>query len=268
MSSIRAGAPQITLSGPPTNVSGIAPFASSGSSVLPISLKLAEQLTVYNASIRPFGQATSQIRLKLPPEQRPGTYIGAGTIEGKPCGFVVQVEPVIRVRVHPKRTSLSVEAGSRIEFGFRIMNGGNVPFDVPKSIALDLDDAEGQDRALGRALRATLERGETRVDRFFEEMRIKHGGEARVSVLTGAGRIEAGADADLTCILEIPATVQAGRSYVGAWELGNAAHMIVLDVTKGVTVATTSPVTGPTIQPGSTTTTKTGISPIIRKGIA
>jgi hypothetical protein len=271
MSTVR-GALEITLSGPPTNASGLAPFPSSGSSMLPISLKLGDQLTVFNAAIRPFGQATSQIRLRLPPETPPGSYSGAGTIDGKPVGFAVVVEPVVRVRIHPKRTSLSVAAGSRTEFVITVMNAGNVPLDVPKSNPLDLDDAEGQDRSLGRALRATLKQGESRVERFFEEMRLKHGGEAQVTILQGAGGLAAGASADLTCLLEIPAAVQAGASYLGAWQLGNAAHVLALDVTKGSAPAPLPPRTSPTTTPIVPTGTTTTIAPVtvpgIRKGRA
>jgi hypothetical protein len=71
------------------------------------------------------------------------------------------------------------------------------------------------------------------VDRFFEELRADHAGQARVVVTAGGGSIQPGTSRDLTCRLEIPITAQAGRSYMGAWQLGNAAHLITVDVTTG-----------------------------------
>jgi len=227
------GGDEITLSGPPRNASAVVRLDSPGREAVPIRITLAGQPAIYRAHVRPLGSGTSEVRLRLPDETPPGTYSGQGPLGGRQRGIVVEVEPVLRLRVQPKRTSLSLEVGARSEFGLTIVNGGNVPFDVPKGAGFDLDDAEGQDRALGRALRATLAEGERRVDRFFEEIRADHGGEARVAVREGAGRLEPGEARELTCLLEVPATVQAGRSYLGAWTLGNASHVIVVEVTKG-----------------------------------
>jgi hypothetical protein len=145
------------------------------------------------------------------------------------------VEAVPRIRVQPRQTSLSTDAGARAEFGFMVMNSGNVPFELPKSVQFDLDDADGQDRALGRALRATLPSGEKRVDRFFEELRSAHGGEARVTVRSGSGTLAPGAAIEVSALLEVPGTVQSGRSYVAVWPLGNTGHVIEVQVNKGPT---------------------------------
>jgi hypothetical protein len=233
MTAVRAEA--ITFAGPPHNTAAVVSLGPLEDTVVPVTLKIAGEPAVFRSYIRPFGPDKSEIRLRLPRETPPGTYHGVATLGGKPRPIVVEVEPVVRIRVQPKQTSLSVDAGSKKDFGITIVNGGNVPFDVPKVAAFDLDDAEGQDRALGRALRATLPQGERRVDRFFEEIRAAHGGEARVAVRSGVGRLEPGASAELSCLLEVPATVQAGRSYLGAWPLGNASHVIVVLVTKGAT---------------------------------
>jgi len=151
---------EITLSGPPRNASAIVPLDAPGRVVVPIRIALAGQPAIYRAHVRPFGHGTSEIRLRLPDETPPGTYTGQGPLGGRQRGIVVEIEPVLRLRVQPKRTSLAVEAGSRTGFGITIVNGGNVPFDVPRVSVFDFDDAEGQDRALGRALRATLAEGE------------------------------------------------------------------------------------------------------------
>jgi hypothetical protein len=110
------------------------------------------------------------------------------------------------------------------------MNSGNVPFDVPKSDVFDLDDAVGQERALGKTLRAPLAKGERRVDLLFDELAVNHGGEAHVAVRSGAGRLAPGESRQLTCLLDVPATAKEGRSYTGPWRLGNTAHVIVADI--------------------------------------
>jgi hypothetical protein len=158
MSAARGGE-AITLSGPPHNASAVVPLEAAGHAVVPITVSLASGPAIYRASVRPFGEGTSEIRLRLPAETAPGTYRGEGSVGGTARGIVVEVEPVVRIRMHPRRTALSVDAGARTEFFLTIVNGGNVPFDVPKESVFDLDDAEGQDRALGRALRADLPDG-------------------------------------------------------------------------------------------------------------
>ncbi len=232
MAAARTGA-DIALTGPPHNASAVVAIEPSGDRVVPVTLQLAGGPAMYRASVRPLGAGTSELRLKLPRETAPGTYTGQATVGGAQRAVVVEVEPVVRIQIQPKRTSFSGAPGSRSPFKIVIANGGNVPFDVPKSSALDLDSAEGQDRALGRSLRATLGPGERRVDRFFEELRDDHGGEARVVVTEGAGALGAGESRGLSCLLEIPDTAQVGRSYLGAWQLANASHVVVVDAVKG-----------------------------------
>lgn len=229
MTSARYGE-EITLSGPPRNMTVVVPFDSSADKVVPISVSVAGQSTIYRAVVRAFGRGQSEIRLQLPGDTAPGIYSGEGTIGGKQRGILVDVEPVMRIRVQPRQTIVSAAASSSVEFGITLLNSGNVAFDVPKTDVFDFDDAVGQDRALGRSLRAPLSEGERRVDRFFDELQQSHGGEARVAVQKGAGRLEPGESRELMCLLDVPASAQEGRSYLGAWQLGNAAHVIVADI--------------------------------------
>ena len=222
----------ITLTGPPRNASAIVRLEAGGQRVLTVALKLAGGIAVHKAYVRPFGEGTSEIRLRLPREMPPGRYSGEVMVGESRMGIMVEVEPVEHLRVQPQRSRLSLPPGGTVEFGVQVENRGNVPIEVPKAVALDLDDDEGQDRALGRALRARLGPGESRVDRFFEEIREAHGGEGRVQVLAGAGRLPPAESRALRCQLEAPEMVRAGRSYFGAWELGDAAHVLLVDVTK------------------------------------
>ena len=224
---------EITLGGPPRHITGIVPLVVSRGTVVPISISVGGQSTIYRAVVRPTGKERSELRLRLPAETPPGVYSGEGTIEGRPQRIMIVVEPVIRIQVQPKQTNVTAAATSSVEFGLTVMNSGNVPFDVPKTDVFDFDDSLGQDRALGRTLRAPLSQGERRIDRYFEELRESHGGEARVAVRSGAGRLEPGESRELTCLLDVPASARAGHSYLGPWQLGNAAHVIVADITSG-----------------------------------
>jgi len=225
------GGDEIVLSGPPGNVSGLVALDVAKSTVVPISISAGGASTVYRAIVRPAGTGQSEIRLKLPSDTAPGVYTAEATFDGKPRRIAVRVEPVMRISVEPRETKLTAAATSSVDFGFTVTNSGNVPFVVPEADVFDLDDHVAQDRALGRTLRAPLAQGERRVDRFFDELLEAHGGEAHVAVRRGAGRLEPGESRELACVLDVPPTARAGRSYLGPWQLGNTAHLIVADIT-------------------------------------
>ena len=221
---------EITLTGPPRNMAAVVSLDVSRSTVVPVSITVGDQSTVYRAVARSLGDQRSELRLKLPSDTPPGAYAGEATIDGKPRRLRVEVDAVMRIRVEPKQTKLAATATSSVEFEVTVMNGGNVPFDVPATDVFDLDDPVAQDRALGKTLRAPLSQGEHRIDRFFDELREGHGGEARVAVRSGSGRLEPGESRELTCLLDVPATARVGRSYTGPWRFGNTAHVIVADI--------------------------------------
>jgi hypothetical protein len=224
------GEREIAIAGPPRNVTGMFPFDVSKSTVVPMSLTVGNEPTVYRAVVRPAGRSTGELRLRLPIDTPPGTYAGESTIGGEMRRVTVDVKEAMRITVQPKLTNVSAAASASAEFAIFVSNEGNVALDVPKADTFDLDDATGQDRALGRTLRAPLKEGERRVDRFFEELREHHAGEARVTIRSGAGRIEPGQSRELRCLLELPATAKEGRSYSGAWQLGSAAHVVAVDI--------------------------------------
>jgi hypothetical protein len=223
-SQVREGG-AIELAGPPHKLSGLIPHALT-QRIVPLALQLQRELTIVEAHARAWNNDTVQLRLKLPRDTAAGTYRGEATLGGQTHAVVLAVEPVLDLRVQPKQTRLDSRA--KAEFSVEVTNRGNVAFDIDKSFAFDLDDNEGQGRALGRALRARLSPDESRVDRFFEELRADHGGEARVTIIDGSGTLEPAATRLLRCRLELPDDVRAGRTYTGAWKLGNTAHVIVV----------------------------------------
>jgi len=229
MNAVRLGN-EIVLSGPPRKVTAIVAIDVARTTVVPIAIRIGEQPSIFRGVLRAIVSGSSEIRLRLPDDMTAGSYAGEATIHGKPQAVIVEVEAAPRLRLQPRQTTVTVKAASSVEFVLTLMNSGNVAFDIPKAATIDLDDADGQDRALGRTLRAALGTDERRVDRFFEELRASHGGEARVVVKRGAGRLLPGDVRELACALEIPDGVRPGRSYVGAWQIGPSAHVIVTDI--------------------------------------
>lgn len=229
MTSVRVG-DELALKGPPSNVRAVVALDVENAEAIPLALNIAGKVTIYSAVLRPVAGGTCEIRLRLPDAIAPGTYSGEATVNGKPRAVRVEIEPQLRIRLQPAQTMLTMEAASSKPFALTLFNGGNVAIDVPKAVTLDLDDADGQDRALGRSLRATIARGEQRMERFFEELRLVHGGEARVTIRSGAGPLRPGEARELACVLDVPDTVSAGRSYTGSWDLGPASHVIVADI--------------------------------------
>jgi len=230
------GAEQITLTGPPRGAAAIVRLDAGGARVATVALKAAGGVAVHKAYLRPFGEGATEVRVRLPRETPPGTYSGEVALGDQRAEIRIEVEPVVHLRVHPQRTRLSLPPRGGNEFVIAVENRGNVPFEIPDAVALDLDDDEGQDRALGRALRATLAPGEHRIDRYFEEIRDLHGGEAKLAVLAGAGALQPAEARALRCRLELPESIRPGRSYIGGWQLGDTAHVLEVHVTAATPV--------------------------------
>ena len=221
----------VVFAGPPHKMQAVAHLGAATAKVVVIRLQLDGEPSLHRAYVRPFGPGVSEIRLKLPHDTPAGTYRGEASLGGVTHAVVLQVTPSIRTRVNPRQSPVAVEPGGRAEFAIVVSNNGNVAVDLPKARLFDLDDEEGQERALGKSLRAGLGQGESRVDRFFEELRVSHGGEARVILVEGAGALAPGESRAVRCQVEVPMTAQPGRSYVGGWEIGYASHLLVVTVT-------------------------------------
>jgi len=229
----RYEADEIRLFGPPNRVSGTLPSELSKSTVVPISLRVADEISVYRARARAVGGGVCEIRVRLPRATPPGTYRGESMLGDEKRKVTVEIEAKERIRIRPRETVLSGPPGGSVEFRVTVSNDGNVPLAVPKVETIDIDDVRGPERAYGRALRASLKEDERRVDRFFEEVREDHGGEAHVAITEGSGSLMPGQMRELSCRLDIPTTVQEKRTYAGGMDLGSAGHGIVLDVTNG-----------------------------------
>jgi hypothetical protein len=230
-----AEAAELRLSGPPQRVSGTLAVDIPKSTVVPISLSVSDEVAIYRARARAIGSGLCEVRVRLPRGTPPGTYRGESRFGDRTRSTTVEIVAKDRIRVQPPQTTLVGAPGGSAAFVVTVVNDGNVALEVPKKAWLDFDDVRGPERALARALRADLEEGEPRAERFFEEIRQDHGGEAQVHVVEGAGRVPPGETRTLKCRLETPPTVEAHRTYAGTWDLGSAGHGIVLEVTNGTT---------------------------------
>jgi hypothetical protein len=226
------GGERILLSGPPRNTKAVLPVAPPDDRAVAVRVDIAGEAAIHRAWLRPLGSGATELRLKLPGATPPGSYRGEVTLSGRPYAITIEVEPTLRVRISPPTVSITTEPGGRAEFAIVTMNNGNVAVEIPKSSAFDLDDADGQDRALGLALRAELLENEKRVDRYFEELRRSHGGQARVSVLDGAGPLVPGESRTLRCRVEIPMTTEPDRSFAGAWPIAGTSHVVSVTIQK------------------------------------
>jgi hypothetical protein len=223
----------IVLAGPPRRLSAIVPQAAA-QRIVSVTLQLGgERPEVYSAYLRPISRVASELRLRLPRDTPPGRYRAQAPLGGAQQDLIVMVEPASHVQLHPASNVFNAGAGASVEFALEVTNAGNVAVDVPGLVSFDLDDAADRNRALGRSFRAGLEPGERRVDRLFEELRAAHGGEARVSLWGGKEPLSPGESRQLKCVLQIPGTVQVGRTYEGSWELADASHDVVVAIKNG-----------------------------------
>ncbi len=223
---------EVRLLGPPQNAKGTIEVELDRRTVVPISLRLANEDGIYRASLRPLSHGIGELRIRLPRQTPPGVYRGRGKLGKEEWKVAVDVVASSRVRVLPAESCLVGPPGGTSDFEVTVLNRGNVPLDVPPTQLFDLDDEKGQEGALGRTSRASLKSAEGRADRFFEELRANHAGEARVVVAQGAGVLGAGEARVLKVRLHIPVGAKEGRTYSGVWEFGPATHGIVLDIAK------------------------------------
>ncbi len=212
----------IVFAGAPRSLRALLPVPAERATVVPVAITIGKETSIHRAVWRAVSSAASEMHLRLPAETHPGWYAGEVSIGDAPVAASVRIDSVTRLSLSPPESVVQAMPGAQHKFTVRVTNRGNTDIELPSTAAVDLDDDRAQDLALGRSLRAELVVGERRIDRFFEELRDGHGGQALVTVISGGGVLPPGASRDLECTLTLPDTVQPGRSYAGAWELGAA----------------------------------------------
>ncbi len=219
----------IRFTGTPLNLRAQLPVSVERSSVVPVALTIDGNARIHRAVWRARSSSTSELFLRLPAQTSAGEYIGEATVNGKQQAVAVSIAAQPGLMVFPDHTLITAVAGARETFTLTVANRGNVSVMVPADGAIELDDDDAQDRALGRSLRAELSANERRVDRYFEELRLGHGGEARIAVTRGSGELLPGDSREVVCVLDVPKALQAGRQYGGAWDLGLVSHTVLVN---------------------------------------
>ncbi|MEO7104471.1 MAG: hypothetical protein ABI311_13815 [Gemmatimonadaceae bacterium] len=229
----------IRFTGTPRNLRAQLSVSVERAQAVPVVLTIEGSVRIHRAVWRARSSSTSELVLRLPAATGAGEYMGEATVDGKRQAVAVSIGAQPCLTVFPDKTLISAVSGASETFTLTVANCGNVSVMLPADAAIDLDDNDAQDHALGRSLRAKLTANERRVDRFFEELREGHGGEAHIVVTRGSGELRPGDSRELVCVFHVPNAVQAGRQYGGAWGLGMVSHGIVVNA-KGSDANTTS----------------------------
>jgi len=195
---------------------------------LPRGSRVGDVFTARAAPVR--GLGLTRLRLRVPKTMAPGTYRGSAEIGETRQPIVVEIQPERQLRFFPSRTSIEAEAGASVDLTLALANLGNVAVEVPESSAFGLFPVKGMDEVISRVIEARLERGERRIDRFLDELAESHGGNARVRIRRGSGRLEPGDVHDLELTLRLPAKLVSGRLYRGLLSLDYAKQRVEVRV--------------------------------------
>ena len=133
--------------------------------------------------------------------------------------IVIEVEPAARLHASPSRFETSATSGGSETIEIEIMNGGNLPVDIPTRSSFCLFDGGGIDHAVWAALTLEPPEGKGRVDLLLDDLAASHGGLVDVRVRDGAGSIAPGTQRTCQVELRFSDRLRPGRRYAGAWEV-------------------------------------------------
>jgi hypothetical protein len=102
------------------------------------------------------------------------------------------------------------------------LNMGNVEIPIERRSSFCLFDPRGVDVAIYHALTEKPAADQRRLDRATEEIAESHGGLVRATVREGAGVLPPGEFRELLVELHFSERVRPGKSYYGAWFLGES----------------------------------------------
>ncbi len=178
----------------------------------------------------------SRVRLDMPRWTPPGTYEGTVTIGDQQRRIAVEVEPVQLVRVEPRR--LVVRGGPKevVAAEVTLANVGNAPYDVRGAAMFALYDPSSLERATAQAFQATARGKERFVDRLATALGDGYGGNVRLKVEAGAGRLDPGESRAVRVSLHLPEGLQRGRVYEGVWRIADLGYNVAVDTGAGRTV--------------------------------
>lgn len=162
------------------------------------------------------------VSFRLPRTTRPGHYDGTMELGGAEVPIEIDVHPRPQMRFYPPWLSLAAHPDERLEINVGAHNQGNVEIPIERRSSFCLFDPRGVDVAIYHALTEEPPADQRRLDRAAEDIAESHGGLVRATVREGAGMLSPGEFRELTIELHFSERVRPGRSYYGAWFLGES----------------------------------------------
>ncbi len=207
----------VSFDGPPDAVEAYVSIDPSRRREVRVSIATDDGWTPVRALTAPAGDQTL-IRLVLPPTTT-GTELDALVEVGdQRYDAVVRISAVVYLEASPASLDLVVEDSTAMAT-MKIVNLGNVAVDVPDISAFGVMMEDGVETAIGAGL-MTRDSGIDRLGRFADALAERHGGLARVSIESGAGRLEPGAATTVRARIRLGDSPAPGRTYHGLWPLG------------------------------------------------
>jgi hypothetical protein len=194
---------------------GMFPIRVEGAALASVAAAPCHAL-VYRSQALPM----QQIRVSLPRSTPPGSY-PVSIDFGKYRRVVrLEVQPLVRSQILPRRSFVSASPGAKVSFGFTIANTGNVPFELFRTSTFILAHSEALCRSLvNTASQEPRDDGERILDRFAEELRAHTGGVAAIRVTAGDRVVHPEQVRNFEAILRVPTEIEVGKQYWGFWSV-------------------------------------------------
>jgi hypothetical protein len=183
-------------------------------------------------TIRDTNPAVVLLSFRLPRTTSPGHYDGMMELGGSQTPIEIDVQARPRMRFYPSWLSLAAHPDERLEINVGALNLGNLNIPIERRSTFCLFDPRGVDVAIYQALTEEPPADQRRLDRAVEGIAESHGGLVRATVREGAGNLPPGEFRELVVELHFSDRVRPGRSYYGAWFLGESGFGIQVEGTK------------------------------------
>jgi hypothetical protein len=217
----------VSFEGPPDAVEAYVPVDPLRRREVRVSIASDDGWTSVRALTAPAGNRTL-IRLVLPSTTPAGALDAVVELGDERYEAVVRTSEAVHLEASPASLDLAVE-DSTATATLNVVNLGNVAVDVPDISAFGVMMEDGVETAIGTGL-MTRDTGIDRVGRFADALAERHGGLARVSIESGAGRLEPGSATTVRARIELGDRPVPGRTYHGLWPLGPLRIVVLLRV--------------------------------------
>lgn len=216
----------IRFRGAPDAVEGLARLAPSAPGAATLALetpgrRAQGRIEPVELQTEPAGPAATWLRFALPPTTAPGSYEGTVQIGEERIPVTVEVQPQPELDVAPSAIALRAEPGGEATVDLVLANRGNVPVELRRAYAFDLLGRNALEEAVHAALRGSVERGADRFERFADELAARHGGQVRVALEEGAGRLDPGDARPVSALFRLPDELEPAATYTSTWPLEN-----------------------------------------------